>query len=26
VDELELTLEQAAERFYQHLKVHCRPE
>ncbi len=26
VDELELALEQAAERFYQHLKVHCRPE
>ncbi len=26
VDELELLLEQGAERFYQHIKVHCRPE
>jgi len=26
VDALELALEQASERFYQHLKVHCRPE
>ena len=26
VDVLELGLEQASERFYQHLKVHCRPE
>ncbi len=26
VDELELSLEQSCERFYQHIKVHCRPE
>ena len=25
-DSATLTLEQASERFYQHLKVHCRPE
>jgi biopolymer transport protein ExbB len=25
-DSMALTLEQASERFYQHIKVHCRPE